>query len=119
MAEEQGIRASARFVQMSPQKVRLVVDMIRGRDVVEAMELLHHTTKAAARPVAKVVRSAVANAEENLAFSRDELYISEIYADKGPTRRWRRFGGRGRFKPIKKRSSHITVVLREREPADG
>jgi large subunit ribosomal protein L22 len=119
MAEGQGIRASARFVQMSPQKVRLVVDMVRGRDVVEALELLRYTPKAAAKPVAKVVRSAVANAEENLAFSRDELYISEIYADQGPTRRWRRFGGRGRFKPIKKRSSHITVILREREPAGG
>ncbi|HSO20793.1 MAG TPA: 50S ribosomal protein L22 [Desulfosarcina sp.] len=119
MAEQKGVRASARYVQMSPQKVRLVVDMIRGRDVTEALELLRYTPKAAARPVAKVVRSAVANAEENMAFSRDELYIAEIFADQGPTRRWRRFGGRGRFKPIKKRSSHITVVLREREPAAG
>ncbi|MFP3853522.1 MAG: 50S ribosomal protein L22 [Anaerolineales bacterium] len=119
MAEDNGVRATARYIQMSPQKVRLVVDMIRGRDVTEALELLRYTPKAAARPVAKVVRSAVANAEENMAFSRDELYIAEIYADQGPTRRWRRFGGRGRFKPIKKRSSHITVVLREREPAAG
>ena len=120
MAEEtQGVRATARYVQMSPQKVRLVVDMIRGRGVVEAMEMLRYTPKAAARPVEKVVRSAIANAEENLAFSREDLYISEIYADQGPTRRWRRFGGRGRFKPIKKRSSHITVVLREREPVKG
>ena len=117
--EKKDIRASARYVQMSPQKVRLVVDMIRGRGVVEALDMLQFTAKAAARPVAKVVRSAAANAEENQGFSRDELYIAEIYADQGPTRRWRRFGGRGRFKPIKKRSSHITVVLREREPAES
>jgi large subunit ribosomal protein L22 len=120
MAEQsKGVRATARFIQMSPQKVRLVVDMVRGRDVIEALDMLRFTPKAAAKPVAKVVRSAVANAEENMAFSRDELYIAEIFADQGPTRRWRRFGGRGRFKPIKKRSSHITVVLREREPAEG
>lgn len=119
MASEQGIRAVARFVPMSPQKVRLVVDLVRGRDAVEALELLRYTRKSAAEPVAKLVRSAIANAEENFGFSREDLFVSEIYADEGPTRRWRRFGGRGRFKPLLKRSSHITVVLRERQPAGG
>ncbi|MGA9532238.1 MAG: 50S ribosomal protein L22 [Anaerolineales bacterium] len=119
MATEQGIRAVARFVPMSPQKVRLVVDLVRGRDAVEALELLRFTPKSAAEPVAKLVRSAIANAEENFGFSREDLFVSEIYADQGPTRRWRRFGGRGRFKPLLKRSSHITVVLRERQPAGG
>lgn len=117
MAEGRDIRATARYVPMSPQKVRLVVDMIRGRSAVDALDVLQFTPKAAAEPVTKLVRSAIANAEENFGFTRDELYVSEIYADQGPTRRWRRFGGRGRFKPLRKRSSHITVVLREHEPA--
>lgn len=117
MSENDGIRATARYIPISPQKVRLVVDLIRGRDAVEALEMLRYTPKAASRPLAKLVRSAIANAEENYGFSREELMVSEAYADQGPTRRWRRFGGRGRFKPIRKRSSHITVVLRAREAA--
>jgi large subunit ribosomal protein L22 len=59
--------------------------------------------------------SAVSNAEENFGISRDDLYIAKIYADEAPTRRWRRFGARGRFKPILRRTSHVTVVLRERD----
>ncbi|HEX9796109.1 MAG TPA: 50S ribosomal protein L22 [Anaerolineales bacterium] len=119
MAETEGIRATARHIPMAAQKVRLVVDLIRGRGAVEALELLRFTPKSAATPVSKLVRSAIANAEENFGFSRDDLFVSEIYADQGPTRRWRRFGGRGRYKPIRKRSSHLTVVLREREPAEA
>ncbi len=121
MAEvhDEGIRAVAKHVQMSPQKVRLVVDMVRGKSAEEALEVLQFASKAAAKPVAKVVRSAIANAEENFGFAREDLYVAEIFADQGPIRRWRRFGGRGRFKPIRKRSSHITVVLREREPAES
>jgi len=69
----------------------------------------------AAKPVYKVIRSAVANAEENEGLDREDLYIARITADGGPTRRWRRFGARGRFKPIRKRSTHIAVVLSERE----
>jgi large subunit ribosomal protein L22 len=117
MAESEKIRATARFIPMSAQKVRLVVDLIRGMDAVAALDTLHHTRKAAAVPVAKLVHSAIANAEENFGLSRDELFVAEAFADEGPTRRWRRFGGRGRFKPLLRRSSHITVVLREREPA--
>ena len=71
--------------------------------------------QAAAKSVYKLVRSAIANAEENYGLAREDLYITEIYADEGPTRRWRRFGARGRFKPILKRSSHVTVVLTEQE----
>lgn len=109
------IHATARFVQISPQKVRLVVDTVRGLDVQEALNILAFMPARAARPIAKVVASAMANAEENFGVSRDDLYIDRIYADEGPTRRWRRFGARGRFKPILHRSSHITVVLREKE----
>ncbi len=115
MAEAQGIRATARYVSVSPQKVRLVLDLVRGRGAVEALDLLKFTPKAAAHQVAKLLRSAIANAEENYGFSRDELIVSEVFADQGPTRRWRRFGARGRFKPILHRSSHITLILRERE----
>jgi large subunit ribosomal protein L22 len=119
MAESHGIRATARFVSVSPQKARLVLDLVRGRSAVEALDLLKFTPKAAARQVAKLLRSAIANAEENYGFSRDELIVSEVFADKGPTRRWRRFGARGRFKPILHRSSHITLILREREASAG
>jgi large subunit ribosomal protein L22 len=101
---------------MSPQKVRRVIDTVRGLDAVDALEVLQFTPNAAARPVYKVVRSAVANAEENFGFAREELYVHKIVADKAPTRRWRRFGARGRFKPLKRRHSHISVVLRAREP---
>jgi large subunit ribosomal protein L22 len=99
---------------MSAQKVRLVVDLIRGKDANEALEMLRFVNKAAARPVRKLLASAVANAEQNFGVSRDDLYIARIYANEAPTRKWRRFGARGRFKPILRRSSHVTVVLRER-----
>jgi large subunit ribosomal protein L22 len=117
MPESTDVRATARFVPMSPQKVRLVLDLIRGLHVVEALDVLQFTSKAAAKPVSKLLRSAIASAEQNYGISRDELKVHEIFADKGPTRRWRRFGARGRFKPLLRRSSHITVVLREVQQA--
>jgi large subunit ribosomal protein L22 len=100
---------------MSPQKVRLVIDQVRGKDAVEALAVLKFMPQRAAKPVRKVIASAVANAEENFGMNAEDLYIAEIFADSGPTRKWRRFGARGRFKPILKRSSHITVVLEEYE----
>jgi large subunit ribosomal protein L22 len=110
----QDIRAQLRFLPLSAQKVRLVVDLVRGKDAVEALETLRFVQKRAALPVRKLLASAVSNAEENLGISRDDLYIATIFADEAPTRRWRRFGARGRFKPILRRTSHVTVVLRER-----
>ena len=109
------VKAAVRYVPMSPQKVRLVADQIRDKDVVEALDLLRFMPQAAARPIYKLLRSAMSNAEENSGLSREDLYISLIYVDGGPTRRWRRFGARGRFKPLLRRSSHITVVLEEYE----
>jgi large subunit ribosomal protein L22 len=109
------VRAQARYVPMSAQKVRLVVDQVRGLNADAALDQLSFMPQAAARSVYKVIRSAIANAEENFGLARDDLYIVEIYADEGPTRRWRRFGARGRFKPLLRRSSHITVVLAESE----
>src|SRR3970040_1700586 len=115
MAED--IRAHARYIPISPQKARLVVDLVRGSSVVEALDILKFTPNRAAGPISKVLASAMANAEENFGVSRDDLYVYSIFADNAPTRRWRRFGARGRFKPILRRSSHITVILREREEA--
>jgi large subunit ribosomal protein L22 len=109
------VQASSRVVPMSPRKMRLVVDTVRGLGANEALAVLKFMPKAAAEPVSKTIRSAIANAEENLGWTRDDLYVSEIKADEGPRRQWRRFGARGRFKPILKRSAHLTVVLSERE----
>jgi len=109
------IYAYARQVPISAQKVRLVVRLVKGKGVEEAIELLRFVPNRAAGPVSKLVTSAMANAEENFGISRDDLYIHSIYADEGPTRKWRRFGARGRFKPWLRRSAHITVVLRERD----
>jgi large subunit ribosomal protein L22 len=119
MAEAFEVRAVARYIQISPQKVRLVVDVVRGKSAEEALEILRFMPQKAAEPVYKLVQSAVSNAEQNYGLEIDELYISSIYADDGPRRRLSpyggRFGARGRFKPIIRRSSHITVVLAERE----
>jgi large subunit ribosomal protein L22 len=113
MAED--IRAIARNIPVSAQKARLVVDMVRGKDVVEALSMLKFVPNKSAQPVYKVVQSAMFNAEENFGISRNELYVHKIFADEGRTRKWRRFGARGRWKPWLRRSSHITVILREKE----
>ena len=110
----QDIHAKLRFLPISAQKVRLVVDLVRGKDANEALEMLRFVNKRAAEPVKKLLASAVSNAEENFGVSRDDLYVAKIFADEAPTRRWRRFGARGRFKPLLRRASHVTVILRER-----
>ncbi len=109
------IFAQARFIPVSAQKARLVADLVRGRDVQEAITLLKFTPNKAALPVSKVLNSAMANGEENFGVSRDDMIVYRIMVDEAPTRKWRRFGARGRFKPWLRRSSHITVILRERE----
>jgi len=114
------VLARAKHVPMPARKVRRVIDHVRGLNADEALDLLHFLPHAAADPVGKVIRSAIANAEQNFEIPRDELYIASIVADEGPGllpgKGWRRrFGGRGRMRPIRKRSSHITVILEERE----
>lgn len=109
------IRAQALSIPLSAQKVRLLVNLVRGKSAVEALNTLKFMPQGAARPVSKVLASAVANAEENFGVSRDDLYVYRIFADEAPTRKWRRFGARGRFKPWLRRSSHVTVILREKE----
>jgi len=114
---ETDIIARARYIPHSPQKVRRVIDLVRGKYVVDALTILKFTPNHAAHAVYKVIASAMANGEENFGVSRDDMYIYKIYADEAPTRKWRRFGARGRFKPWLRRASHITVILREREEA--
>jgi large subunit ribosomal protein L22 len=109
------VRAVTKYVRMSPRKVRLVVDLVRGMDVGPALEVLRFTPKAAAKVVAKTISSAAANAEENYGLSVEDLFIARITADEGPTLRRGRAGARGRYKPLLKRSAHLTVVLEERE----
>ncbi len=109
------IRAQLRFADISAQKARLVVDQVRGKSAIDAANTLKYMPKKAARIVERLLGSAVANAEENFGVSRDDLLVYKIVADEGPTRKWRRFGARGRFKPMLRRTSHITIVLRERE----
>jgi len=117
--EDFEVRAQIRYVWQTARKVRLVVDRVRGMKTTEALGVLRLMPKRAAGPVLKLIKSAVANAENNYGMASEDLYIATISADGGPIRRWRRFGARGRFKPIIRRSSHITVVLKERTPTQG
>jgi large subunit ribosomal protein L22 len=122
MAEAFEVKAKVRFLQISPRKVRLVVDAVRGMGAQDALDKLRFMPQKAAEPVYKLIESAVANAEQNFGLEIDELYVSRIFADEGPRHRKApyggRFAGRGRFRPIIRRSSHITVVLAEREVVD-
>ena len=104
-------RAVAKYVRVSPRKVQIVIDLIRGKQVDDALAILMYTPKSAAPVVEKLLYSAIANAENNLEMSRDSLYVAEVYANQGPTlkRYWARSHGRADL--IKKHTSHITIVL--------
>ncbi|KKW33339.1 MAG: 50S ribosomal protein L22 [Candidatus Uhrbacteria bacterium GW2011_GWA2_53_10] len=105
------VKAHARYVHMSPRKIRLVIDTIRGKRVVVALQQLQFVNKAASLPVLKLLRSAVANAEHNHQIKAETLYVKTIVADGGPVLdRWRA-RAMGRAAPIRKRSAHISVVL--------
>lgn len=107
------VTAKAKFIRMSPRKIRLVVNIIRGKTVDEAIDQLKFTNKWAVKPIEKLIQSAVASAEHNYEIKQDNLRISEIKVDEGPTlHRWkpRAFG---RATPIRKRTSHISLVLTE------
>ena len=109
-------KASAKYIRISPRKARLVVDLIRGRDVADAQQILDYSPKAAARVVGKILNSAIANAEHNNKLDPDELYVCRAYVDEGPTLKRFRPRAMGRATRINKRTSHITLVLDEREP---
>ncbi len=109
------VRAVARNIRMSPQKVRLVMDTIRGKPVAEALTILRFLPHKATGPVAKAVKSASANAENNFDMDPDELMVVKIMADEARTLKRFRPRARGRANQILKRSSHITVVVSERD----
>lgn len=109
-----GPQASLRYLRMAPRKVRLVVDLIRGENVEKALNMLAFSNKRAAEPIGKVLRSAVANADVDGSYDLDRLYVRQAYVNEGPT--WRRWRPRamGRATRIRKRTSHVTVVLGQR-----
>jgi len=110
--------AKAKFIKISPRKVRLVADLIRGLDVEKADIQLQFTKKASSLPLAKLLRSAISNAEENFKLKKNNLFVKEIMVNEGPTmKRWAP-KAMGRATPIRKRSSHVILVLDERIATD-
>ncbi|MBR3298849.1 MAG: 50S ribosomal protein L22 [Clostridia bacterium] len=107
--------ATAKYIRISARKVKIVIDLIRGKDVTEAEAILMYTPKAASEPTLKLLRSAIANAENNLDMSRDTLYVAEVFANQGPTLRRYRPRSRGSASRIRKRTSHITIILDEKK----
>jgi LSU ribosomal protein L22P len=108
-------KAVARTVRIAPRKARLVVDLIRGKRVGEAMAILKLTPKAASPIVEKVLKSAIANAEHNYEMDVDSLYVAKAYVDEGPTLKRFRPRAQGRATQINKRTSHITIVVAEKK----
>lgn len=107
--------AKANYIRMSSSKVRIVLDLIRGKNVDEACAILSNMPNAAAEVTLKVVKSAIANAENNKGLNKDNLYVAEVYATQAPTMKRIKYRAKGSADRILKRSSHITVVLDERK----
>jgi large subunit ribosomal protein L22 len=110
--------AKARFVQVSPRKARRVIDLVRGRSVADALEILRWAPQAASEPVAKVIASAAANAQNNNGLDPATLVVATVYADEGPTAKRIRPRAQGRAFRIRRRTSHITVVVESRPAKD-
>ncbi|PJF41448.1 MAG: 50S ribosomal protein L22 [Chloroflexi bacterium] len=109
------VRARTKHLPISPRKLRLVCDQVRGMDAIQARTVLEHMPQKGAGIIYKTLVSAMANAENNFELNPYDLYVAEIYADEGP--RLKRFtaGARGRYKPRVKRTAHLTVILAERD----
>ncbi|MBI5491659.1 MAG: 50S ribosomal protein L22 [Deltaproteobacteria bacterium] len=107
-------KAISRYLKTSPQKTRLVVDLIRGKKVDEALTILNFNNKAVSRDVSKVVKSAVANAENTKNLNVDKLYVKQAFVDPGPTLKRTHSKAMGRGAIIRRRSSHVTIVLAEK-----
>lgn len=107
-------RAIAKNVRIAPRKSRLTIDLIRNKSVIEADTILANINKESARVIRKVLTSAVANAENNLGLDKNKLYVKEAFINEGQTLKRMKFGSRGRIDPIKKRSSHITIIVSEK-----
>ena len=112
--ENMQAKAVAKTIRIAPRKTRLIIDLIRGKSVSEAYAILQNQPQKAARITRKVLTSAVANAENNLGLDKNNLYVKEIYVNEGQTMKRARMGSRGHVDPIKKRTSHITVVVSEK-----
>lgn len=111
----QQAKATAQTVRIAPRKVRLVVDLIRGKKVGEAIAILQLTPRAASPVVEKLLKSAIANAEHNYEMDAENLIVSEVFVDEGPTMKRFRPRAQGRASAINKRTSHITVVVSEKK----
>ncbi len=109
------VEAKLRYSRISPRKFRLVADLIRGCHVTEAEEVLKFTTKRPAQPMLKLLRSAIANAEHNFNFKKENLYIAEVRVDGGPIMKRFRPRARGAVFPIHKKTSHVSIKLKEKE----
>lgn len=108
-------RASLKYARISARKIKIVIDLIRGKKVDEALAILKYTPKAASPLVEKVLKSAIANAENNHNMKSDLLYIDQIYANQGPTMKRIRAATQGRANRIRKRTSHLQIILKEKE----
>ncbi|EPZ45872.1 MULTISPECIES: 50S ribosomal protein L22 [Alicyclobacillus] len=108
-------RAVAKYIRIAPRKMRLVVDLIRGKDTREALAILKFTPRAGSPVVEKVLKSAIANAENNHNMNADRLYVKEIFVDEGPTLKRFHPRAQGRAFSIFKRTSHVTVVVAEKK----
>ena len=108
-------KAQVTYVRISPRKVKIVLDLIRNKPVDVAQAILKFTPKAACEPVGKLLKSAIANAENNFNMDTSKLYVSETFANQGPTLKRVRPRAQGRAFRIRKRTSHITVVVKEKE----
>ena len=111
----QQAKATANTIRIAPRKVRLVVDLIRGKKIGEALAILQHTPKAASPVVEKLLKSAIANAEHNYEMNIEELVVSEAFVNEGATMKRFRPRAQGRASAINKRTSHITVVVAEKK----
>ncbi len=107
-------KAVLKYIRVTPRKARLVIDLIRGRGVETALGTLEFNTKAVSTPIGKLLRSAIANAENNMNLDVDKLYIKKAFVDAGPTLKRMRPRAMGRGNAIRKRTSHITIVLDEK-----
>ena len=114
MAEITSAKAMARTVRVSPRKTRLVLDLIRGKNVADAIAILKFTPNKAARVIEKTLNSAIANAENNFGLEKANLVVSEAYANEGPTMKRFRPRAKGSASPINKRTTHVTVVVSEK-----
>lgn len=108
-------RATLKFARISSRKVKIVADLIRGKDVDEALAIVKFTPKASSEVIEKLLKSAIANAENNHEMKHENLYVAEIFANQGPTLKRIRPAAKGSAVRIRKRTSHITIVLKEKE----